>query len=76
MYNQIDYILCGKKIKHTLINARSFSGTETPSDYRLVICKLQVEKYNIFKNVNKTHSKSYNTIQLTKSEETKNAYQQ
>ena len=72
--NQIDYLPCSQKIKHILINARSFSRTETSSDHHLVICKLQVEKYNILKNVNKTHSKSYNTFQLIKSEETKNAY--
>ena len=28
VYVQIDYILCSEKIKHTIINARSFSGTE------------------------------------------------
>ena len=76
VYNQIDYILCSEKIKHTLINARSFSGTEPSRDHRLVICKLQVENYNIFRNANETHSKSYITFQLIKSEETKNAYQQ
>ena len=62
VYNQIE-----------AINARSFSRAETSSDHRLVICKLQVQKYNIFKNANKTHS---NIIQLIKSDETKNAYQQ
>ena len=61
VYNQIE-----------AINARSFSRAETSSDHRLVICKLQVQKYNIFKNANKTHS---NIIQLIKSDETKNAYQ-
>ena len=76
VYNQIDYILCSEKIKHTLVNARSFSNTETSSDHRLVICKLQVERYNNFKNVNETHTKGYNTFQLIKSEETKNDYQQ
>ena len=74
VYNQIDYILCSEKIKHTLINGRSFSGAETSSDHRLVIWKLQVEKHFIFKNTNKTHSKSYNTFQFIKPEETKNAY--
>ena len=34
------------------------------------------EKYNIFKNVNKSHNKSYNNFPLIKSEETQNAYQQ
>ena len=74
-YNQIDYILSSEKIKHTLISARNFSGTET-SDHRLVIGKLQVENYDIFKNLNQTHSESYNTFQLIKWEESKNAYQQ
>ena len=76
VYNQIDHILCSEKIKHTLINARSFSGTEASSDHRLVICKLQVKKYNIFENASKRHSKSCKTFQLIRSEETKNAYQQ
>ena len=58
VYNQIDYILCNKKITHTLINARNFSRAKASSNNCLVICKLQVEKYKIFKNVNKTHSKS------------------
>ena len=40
------------------------------------MCKLQAEKYNIFKNESKTHSKNYNTFKLIKSEETENAYQQ
>ena len=40
------------------------------------MCKLQAEKYNIFKNESETHSKSYNTFKVIKSEETKNAYQQ
>ena len=75
VYNQIDYILCSMKIKLTLINARRFSRTKSSSNHHLVVCKLQVKKYVIFKNVNKTHSKSYNTSKLIKSQETKNAYQ-
>ena len=63
-----------QKIKHSLINARSFSGTEISSDHRLVNCKLEAENYSISKTKHKTHSKSYNTFQLIKSEETKNAY--
>ena len=56
VYNQIDYILCMEKIKHTLINARGFNGTETSKDHCLVICKLQVE--------NITSSTSHSTFQL------------
>ena len=76
MYNQIDYILCREKINHNFIIARRFNRTETSNDHCLVMCKLQAEKYNIFKNESETHSKSYNTFKVIKSEETKNAYQQ
>ena len=76
VYNQIGYIIYSEKIKHTLVNTRVFNGTETSSDHRLVICKLEVEEYSIFKNPNKSHSKTNNTLQLIKSEEIKNAYQQ
>ena len=72
VYNKIEYILCSEKIKHTIINTRSFSGTETSSDPRLVICKLEVEKHKTCKNIRKTQSKSYNTFQFIKSEETEN----
>ena len=51
VYSQIDYILCSEKIKHTPISARISSLTEASSDHCLVIWKMQVEKYTIFKNV-------------------------
>ena len=74
VYGQINYTLCSEKFKHTFTNTRRFSGTKRSSDHRLVICKLEVGKQNIFINANKTHSKSYNTFKLLKSEEAKNAY--
>ena len=75
MHDQIDYILCSEKIKHTLINARSFSGTETSSDHRLVIYKLQIEKYNIFKNIKQNTQQDLQHLPAYKLEEAKN-YQQ
>ena len=77
----------GKKIKQNASDncigsfasgVRNNSGQHliASTSHCLVICKLQVEKYNIFKNANKTNNKSYNTFQLIKSEETRNVYQQ
>ena len=54
MFNQISCILCSKKIKHTVTSASSFSRTSRV--HHLVISKLEVEKYKIFKNINKTYS--------------------
>ena len=53
MFNQISCILCSKKIKHTVTSASSFSRTSRV--HHLVISKLEVEKYKIFKNINKTY---------------------
>ena len=57
-------------MKHTLINARSFSGTETSSDHRLVICILQA------KNITSSKMQTEHTARaLTPSNlYTKNAY--
>ena len=76
IYNQIDYILCSAKIKQSLINSRSFKGTETTSDHRIVICKLSTKKYDIYKNNKNEHTKQFNIQELTKSQEMQIAYQQ
>lgn len=76
IYNQIDYILCSTKIKHTLINARSFKGTETSSDHRIVVCKISVKKYNIYRNNKNNHTKKFNIHELAKSQEMQTSYQQ
>ena len=42
IFNQIDYIICDQKHKHILTDARSYSGTETHSDHRLVVTRIEV----------------------------------
>ena len=74
-YNQIDYIICKANIKHTLINSRSFKGTETSSDHRLVICTLSTNKYKRFKNHNIPSSKKFNIHELSRSKEMQEKYQ-
>lgn len=37
VYNQIDYLMMKKSYTHNLTEARSYAGTETYSDHRLVV---------------------------------------
>ena len=57
-------------MKHTLINVRSFSGTETSSDHRLVICVLQAKNITSSKMQTKHTARALTPSNLY----TKNAY--
>ena len=37
---QIDYILCPRQQKHTLVDARSYAGKHVNSDHRLLVCRM------------------------------------
>ena len=63
--SQIDFILCNSSSKPFLQNARSYGGTLTTSDHKLVICKLSIIWDKIWKKpatrkpkfaVNKIHN--------------------
>ena len=58
--NQIDYI-CVKDIKNiTVTNARSYGGTRTSSDHKLVIADIKLKwKYNITPKKTKKHNIDY-----------------
>ena len=74
IYNQIDYILCNKDIKSTLINARSFSGSEITSEHRLVICKMSINRYKLFKNKPKANTKQIDSAELTRNKQKQQIY--
>ena len=58
IYNQIDFILCPKRFKHLLENARSYSGTSLSSDHRLVKTTIKIEQHRVWKKgQNKTTQK-------------------
>ena len=59
----LDYITIDKKQRHILKNSRSFQGTLTNSDHRIVVTRMIIEWYEIYKKVNnkKTKSERYNT---------------
>ena len=48
-YNQIDYILMCQDRKHILTDARSYSGTKADSDHRLVVARMKVDWYIIYR---------------------------
>ena len=48
--NQIDFIITQNKLKTTLKDSRSYSGTQTESDHNLVICKVnELKPYIVYK---------------------------
>ena len=49
LFNQIDYITFSMDMKRNLTNARSYSGTITDSDHRLVVAKFNIRKYRLYK---------------------------
>ena len=60
-YAQIDYIITNINHKHLLTDARAYSGTET-SDHRLLITRVALKWYNVFrKSVKTTGTKRFNT---------------
>ena len=73
VFNQIDYVMCRTKHKHILQNARSYAGTETSSDHRLVVTKMKVERFNLYKR-NKTKNHAPIDTDKLKDPEKCNAY--
>ena len=70
VFNQIDYIVCNRNQAHTMTDARSFAGTETSSDHRLVVTRIRINWPNIYRKFNKqTGVKRYNTDKLIENPE-------
>ena len=76
IYNQIDYILMDEKQKQTLIDARSYSGTETYSDHRLVVTRIQINWAKIYKRkMTNTQVQRFNNKILINDARSRNKYQ-
>ena len=41
IFNQIDYIICTRNNKFSVENARSYAGTATSTDHRLVVSRIK-----------------------------------
>lgn len=58
VFNQIDYIICRAVQKSIPQNARSYAGTEANSHHRLVVTKMGIENFYIYKK-NKVKSDAH-----------------
>ena len=76
IFNQIDYILCQKRNKHLLTNARSYAGTLLTSDHKLVKASFKLEKHKLCRK--EQHSKRTpkpNIAAIVNKEESQRRYQ-
>ena len=74
VYSQIDYILCKRRSKGHLRNARSYGGTKVRSDHKLVVCKVDTSK-RFLTYVNSTSKKTnYNCHRLASCKDTQKLY--
>ena len=78
IYNQIDYIIINQRQKQCLTDSRSYSGTETTSDHRLVVTRMEVHWPRRYKQQLKPKSreKRFNIKKLTWNKEIQNRYQE
>ena len=66
VFNQIDYILIKENKKHSLRKARSYAGTETFSDHRLVVAEIEGDWTKMFMKINKSKQKPKKRINIRK----------
>jgi hypothetical protein len=76
IYNQIDYILVKQQKRAKVTNARSYAGTTTNSDHRLVVSDITIRprKYHAHEKASK--AVKYNIAQLAADEAQQTKYQQ
>ena len=75
----LDYIMIESQYRHILRNARSYQGTKTSSDHRIVITNLQIDWQEVHKKKNvksKNKSKRYDTQKLISDTKVLNTYKQ
>ena len=74
VYSQIDYILCRRRSKCLLENARSYGGTKLCSDHKLVVVSINTQ--NRFRLYQKKHSeKKFDCNRLASCKETQTSFQ-
>ena len=74
VYTQIDYIVCRRRSKGILQDARSFAGATLRSDHKFVMARLDLENpHKAFKN--KSSKSRYDISNLTCNRDTQHSYQ-
>ena len=74
IYNQIDYIICQQKQKHILNDARSYKGTSVSSYHRLLVSRINIEFYKIYKPTTKPNNKQFNCTLLSSDNDKQEEY--
>ena len=78
-FSMIDYIMVENKIRHSLIDSRTYSGTYCGSDHRLLVTRLDIRPFIIHKRKQadrKENAVKYNTPLLTDNPNMHKAYQE
>lgn len=76
IYNQIDYVVCSQRIKSCLVNSRSYSGTLTDSDHRIVISTMDLRPFRLYKTkTEKKENVHINESRLVKNESIRDEFQ-
>ena len=76
-FSQIDYILVPIKRKQCLYDARSYAGTEVDSDHKLVVARMKIDPFILFKRkINKSPSSIRFDTQKLQDPEIKSQYQE
>ena len=77
IHTQIDYIILNQKNKQVLTDARSYGETETSSDHRLAVARIELTWARIYhQRMPNTSQKKFDTRQLTQNEENQERYRE
>ena len=74
IYNQIDYIIVPQDQKHLLSDARSFGGSETWSDHKIVRANMCIKWCRLYKTVKQERPKRFDTARLVEDQEIRKEY--
>ena len=67
-YNMIDYILCKRRFKKTLVDSRAYKGTKTDSDHKVVCARFHFRDRHLTFNKRIKSDPLYDVSSLTSSE--------
>ena len=73
--NQLDYIIIRRNTKHLIQNSRSYGGTNTDSDHKMVIADINLDTRKIYKNKQGSKNENIN-VNLFRNETKRQNYQE
>ena len=73
-YSMIDYVICRRRFKSTLVDSRAFHGTKTYSDHKLVAAKFRFQDRHLTFRKHLKPEQMYEVSALTSQEEIQISY--